>query len=155
MSAVPVALTRTATADVSVPLPAYQSTGAAGMDVRANLAPENRDDGLLLAPGARLAVPTGFCIALPEGYEMQVRARSGLALKEGVIVANGPGTIDADYRGEVAILLLNTSARPFTISHGERVAQLVLAPVIRAAWDEVADLPPSRRGTGGFGSTGR
>ncbi|WP_199504104.1 dUTP diphosphatase [Qipengyuania sp. YIM B01966] len=128
-------------------LPHYATAGSAGMDV---LAAEN----LTLAPGARHAVATGFALAIPQGYEIQVRPRSGLALKHGLSVPNAPGTIDADYRGEVKIILINHGAEPFAIRRGERIAQLVLAPVVQAAWVEVAELDDTARGAGGFGSTG-
>lgn len=128
-------------------LPAYATPGAAGMDV---LAAED----VTLAPGARHAVATGLALAIPEGFEIQVRPRSGLALKHGISVPNTPGTIDSDYRGELKVILINHSAEPFAIARGDRVAQLVLAPVVQAAWREVADLDDTARGAGGFGSTG-
>ena len=131
-----------------LPLPAYATTGAAGMDLLAA-------KDLTLPPGGRALVPTGLCIALPEGFEMQVRPRSGLALKHGVTVLNAPGTVDADYRGEVGVILLNTGAEPFVIARGDRIAQAVFAPVTRADWEEVVVLPETQRGSGGFGSTGR
>jgi dUTP pyrophosphatase len=133
-----------------VPLPAYQTALAAGMDLHAAVTAP-----LAIAPGRVAAVPCGFAMALPPGYEAQVRPRSGLAAKHAVTVANAPGTIDADYRGEVQVLLLNLGAEPFTVTRGMRIAQLVVAPVTRAAWREVADLPATERGAGGFGSTGR
>ena len=128
-------------------LPAYATDGAAGMDV---LSAEN----LTLAPGARHAVATGLSLAIPPGYEVQVRPRSGLALKHGISVPNSPGTIDSDYRGELKVILINHGSEPFAIERGDRVAQLVLAPVVRAAWDEVGMLSETARGAGGFGSTG-
>ena len=128
-------------------LPLYATAGAAGMDV---LSAED----VVLAPGARHAVATGFAIAIPEGYEVQVRPRSGLALKHGISLPNTPGTIDSDYRGELKILLINLGAEDFAIARGDRVAQLVLAPVTLAQWDEVEDLDETARGVGGFGSTG-
>ncbi len=128
-------------------LPTYATPGAAGMDVVAA-------EDLTLAPGACHAVSTGFSVAIPEGYEIQVRPRSGLALKHGIAVPNTPGTIDSDYRGEVKVILINHSAEPFPIRRGDRIAQLVLAPVTRAAWHEVAELDETTRGAGGFGSTG-
>lgn len=131
-----------------LPLPAYATLGAAGMDVVAA-------EDVTLAPGGRHAVATGFAIAIPEGYEVQVRPRSGLALKHGVTCLNTPGTIDADYRGEVKVILANLSAEPFAVARGDRIAQLVPAPVQRARFAEVADLDATARGTGGFGSTGR
>jgi dUTP pyrophosphatase len=130
-------------------LPAYGTEGAAGMDVLAAV-----DGELLLEPGQRIAVPTGLIMAVPPGHEMQVRARSGLALKEGLAVLNAPGTIDSDYRGEVKIILANLGQRPFTITRGMRIAQLVLAPYVRARWAETGSLEETARGAGGFGSTG-
>ena len=135
-----------------LPLPAYETPGAAGMDLRAAVA---EDAPIVLAPGARAAVPTGLSIALPEGYEAQVRPRSGLALRDGVIPLNTPGTIDSDYRGEVKVILANLGAAPVAIRRGDRIAQMVIAPVIQAAWDEVESLDQTARGAGGFGSTGR
>ena len=128
-------------------LPAYATRGAAGMDV---LAAED----VTLAPGARHAVATGFAVAIPPGYEIQVRPRSGLALKHGISVPNTPGTIDSDYRGELKVILINHGAEAFAIARGDRIAQLVLAPVTQAAWDEVVQLDDTARGAGGFGSTG-
>lgn len=133
-------------------LPAYETTGSAGMDVRAAV-PEG--EPITLAPGARAMVPTGLSVAIPEGYEIQVRPRSGLAAKHGLTCLNTPGTIDSDYRGEIKVILINLGAEPFTIQRGERIAQLVLAPVTRLAWDEVGVLGETARGAGGFGSTGR
>lgn len=130
-----------------LPLPAYATAGAAGMDVVSA-------EDVTLAPAARHAVATGLCVAIPEGYEIQVRPRSGLALKHGITVPNTPGTIDSDYRGELKVILINLGAEPFVIQRGDRVAQLVLAPVVQAAWDEVAELDATERGEGGFGSTG-
>jgi len=135
-----------------LPLPAYETEHAAGMDLRAALP---ADAPLELAPGARALVPTGLRIALPPGYEAQVRPRSGLALKHGISMVNTPGTIDADYRGELKVILINHGHETFTIGRGERIAQLVIAPVTRAQWIEVNDLPPTERGEGGFGHTGR
>ena len=131
-----------------LPLPAYATDGAAGMDVVAA-------EALTLAPGARAAVATGFAIAIPAGHEVQVRPRSGLALKHGVTCLNTPGTIDSDYRGEVKVILANLGQEPFEIARGDRIAQLVPAVVLRATLDEVATLDDTSRGTGGFGSTGR
>lgn len=125
---------------------------AAGYDIRANFADKTN---MTLAPMARALVPSGFSMALPEGYEAQIRPRSGLAYKYGVTVANAPGTIDADYRGEVKVLLINLGDAPFEISHGERIAQMVIAPVTSAAFQIVTSLPATDRGAGGFGSTGR
>jgi dUTP pyrophosphatase len=131
-----------------LPLPAYATEHAAGMDVVAA-------ESLTLQPGARHAVATGFAIAIPVGYEVQVRPRSGLALKNGITCLNTPGTIDADYRGEVKVILANLGSEPFEVRRGERVAQLVPAAVQRAAFDEVGELDDTLRGAGGFGSTGR
>ena len=130
-----------------LPLPAYATAGAAGMDVVSA-------EDVTLAPGARHAVATGLSMAIPHGYEIQVRPRSGLALKHGITVPNTPGTIDSDYRGELKVILINLGAEPFVIQRGDRVAQLVLAPVVQAAWEEVAELDSTERGEGGFGSTG-
>lgn len=130
-----------------LPLPAYATGGAAGMDVVSA-------EDVTLAPGARHAVATGLAMAIPQGFEIQVRPRSGLALKHGITVPNTPGTIDSDYRGELKVILINHGAEPFVIARGDRVAQLVLAPVVQAAWDEVAELDATERGEGGFGSTG-
>ncbi len=130
-----------------LPLPAYASAGAAGLDVVAA-------EDLILEPGARRAVATGFALAIPAGYEVQVRPRSGLALKHGITCLNTPGTIDSDYRGEMKVILINLGDEPFAIQRGDRVAQLVLAPVVQAAWAEVAELDATTRGEGGFGSTG-
>lgn len=131
------------------PLPAYATPLSAGMDLRANLS-----EPLTLAPMQRCLVPTGLYIALPPGFEAQVRPRSGLALKKGVTVLNSPGTIDADYRGEICIILINLSDEPFVIEDGERIAQMVVAQHEQVAWEEVEVLDETRRGTGGFGHTG-
>ena len=130
-----------------VSLPDYATDGSAGLDLRA-------DEPVHLAPGERALVPTGIAIALPQGYEGQVRPRSGLALRHGVTCLNSPGTIDADYRGEVAVILVNLGARDVALSRGERIAQLVVAPVALAELRETAALPPTARGAGGFGHTG-
>lgn len=128
-------------------LPAYASDGAAGMDVCSA-------EDVELAPGARHAVASGFAVAIPEGYEIQVRPRSGLAFKHGISVPNAPGTIDSDYRGELKVLLINHGTDAFSIQRGDRIAQLVIAPVTRASFEEVDDLDETARGEGGFGSTG-
>jgi dUTP pyrophosphatase len=128
-------------------LPAYATGGAAGMDVVSA-------EDVTIEPGARHAVATGLSVAIPPGYEIQVRPRSGLALKHGISVPNAPGTIDSDYRGELKVILINHGSESFAIARGERVAQLVLAPVTRAAWEEVGELEETLRGAGGFGSTG-
>ena len=140
-------------ADRSLPLPAYRSEGAAGADLCAHLPPESRADGLVLKPGERAAVPTGLRVAIPEGFEGQVRARSGLA-RRGLLLPNAPGTIDSDFRGEVLVLLLNAGDEAVTIRHGDRIAQFVIAPVLRAEFALREDLDDTARGTGGFGSTG-
>jgi dUTP pyrophosphatase len=132
-----------------LPLPAYATADAAGVDLAAAV-----EAPLTLAPGERRDVPTGVALALPAGWEGQVRPRSGLALKHGITVLNSPGTIDADYRGEIRVILANLGSAPVTVARGERIAQLVIAPVSRAELQVVAELPPSPRGTGGFGSTG-
>ncbi|MDF0601979.1 dUTP diphosphatase [Psychromarinibacter sp. C21-152] len=141
-------------ADPEVPLPSYESAGAAGADLRANLPLDDRA-GLVLAPGARALVPTGLRLEIPDGFEVQIRARSGLAFRHGVGLPNAPGTIDSDYRGPLGVLLVNWGAEPFTVVHGERVAQMVVAPVVRARFEAVAALGDTVRGAGGFGSTGR
>jgi dUTP pyrophosphatase len=135
-----------------LPLPAYETALAAGMDLRAAV-PD--DEPLTLRPGSRFPVPTGLAFALPPGFEGQVRPRSGLAFKHGVTCLNSPGTVDADYRGEVKVILINLGEEDFVIRRGERIAQLVIAPVVQAIWAEVASLDETVRGAGGFGSTGR
>jgi dUTP diphosphatase len=130
-------------------LPAYETAHAAGVDLLAAV-----DTDVLLAPGARALIPTGLAIALPVGYEAQVRPRSGLAARDGVTVLNAPGTIDADYRGEVKVIVINLGETPFTVTRGMRIAQMVVAPVARLAWREVEVLEETARGAGGFGSTG-
>ena len=131
------------------PLPAYETSASAGLDVRAN-----HSESIELKPLARVLVKTGLFLEIPEGYECQVRPRSGLALKKGITVLNSPGTIDADYRGEVGVILVNLSSEIFTIENGERVAQLVFAEVQQAHWEEADNLTETERGAGGFGSTG-
>ncbi len=133
-------------------LPRYETEGAAGMDVRAAV-PEGTP--LVLEPGARAMVPTGLSMAIPEGYEIQMRPRSGLAARHGVTCLNAPGTVDSDYRGELKVILINHGTEAFTIARGERIGQMVLAPVTRAAFAVVEELPETARGEGGFGSTGR
>ena len=133
-----------------LPLPAYATEHSAGMDVRAAV-----DEAVVLRPGASVLVPTGFSIALPDGYEAQIRPRSGLALRHGIGILNSPGTIDADYRGEVRIILTNFGTEDFRIQRGERIAQMVIAPYARARWEEVDALDETERGAGGFGHTGR
>ena len=136
-------------ADQTLGLPAYETVGAAGADLRANL-----DAPTTLAPGARALVPTGLRMAIPDGYEVQVRPRSGLALKHGVTLVNTPGTIDSDYRGPVGVIMINLGDAPFEITHGMRIAQMVVAPVVQARFRAVAELDETARGAGGFGSTG-
>lgn len=131
-------------------LPEYQTIHSAGMDLRANLS-----ESITLLPGERRLIPTGLKIALPDGYEAQVRPRSGLALKHGITCLNSPGTIDADYRGEIGVILINLGQEPFEIKPGDRIAQLVVAPYSRVEWVQVHALPASERGEGGFGSTGK
>lgn len=130
-------------------LPAYETEHAAGMDLRAAVT-----EPVTLQPGARLAVPTGLRVAIPPGYEGQVRPRSGLAIREGITMINTPGTIDADYRGEIKILLINLSETPYNIHRGDRIGQLIIAPVARVEWQETTTLDETARGTGGFGHTG-
>ncbi|PHR95393.1 MAG: dUTP diphosphatase [Oceanobacter sp.] len=130
-----------------LPLPSYETTGSAGMDIRAA-------ESLVVAPGKRALVATGLAYAIPQGYEIQVRPRSGLALKKGISLPNSPGTIDSDYRGELKIILINHGDEDFTIERGDRIAQIVVAPVQRGTLVEVADLDDTQRGSGGFGSTG-
>jgi len=143
-----------ALADRSVALPRYESAGAAGADLRANFPPDQRETGVCLAPFARCLVPTGLHLEIPPGHEAQIRARSGLALKHGVTLANAPGTIDGDYRGEIGIILINLGDRDFTVCHGDRIAQMVLARVTRAVINAADELTATNRGQGGFGSTG-
>lgn len=133
----------------NIPLPSYETTGSAGMDVYAAVTADTE-----LTPGEITLIPTGFAVAIPEGYEIQVRPRSGLAVKHGVTIINSPGTIDSDYRGEVKVGLVNLGKKPFVICRGDRIAQLVLAPVVVAKWHETDQLDITERGTGGFGHTG-
>ena len=149
-----IAILREDWADPMVGLPDYATSGAAGADLRANLLPEDRAAVLILAPGARILVPTGLRVAIPEGYEMQIRPRSGLALKHGVGLPNSPGTIDSDYRGPLGVILVNFGQADFVVGHGERIAQAVIAPVIQARFAAVDSLDQTARGAGGFGSTG-
>ena len=148
MSRVTVAIQRLANG-AGLPLPSYATAGAAGLDLAAAVEAE-----VVLQPGARALIPTGFAIALPEGFEAQVRPRSGLAVRHGVSIVNAPGTVDSDYRGEIMVCLVNLGERPFTIARGDRIAQMVVAPVAAIAWDEADDLAGTARGAGGFGSTG-
>ena len=142
-------------ADRSLGLPRYESAGAAGADLRANLPSAQRELGFRLAPMQRAVVPTGLRVEIPAGFEAQIRPRSGLALKHGISLPNTPGTIDSDYRGPLGVLLINFGAEPYVIAHGDRIAQMVVAPVAQALFAEVATLGATDRGTGGFGSTGR
>ncbi len=137
-------------ADRSLPMPAYESAGAAGADLRANL-PEGP---VTLAPGARALISTGLHMAIPQGFEVQIRPRSGLALKHGITLINGPGTIDSDYRGIVGVIMGNMGQEAFTVEHGMRIAQMVVAPVVQAGFDLADSLDETPRGAGGFGSTG-
>jgi dUTP pyrophosphatase len=148
MEPIRVAITRLHGSE-DLPLPGYMTDHAAGMDLMAAV----RED-LVLSPGQRALVPTGIAIALPEGFEAQVRPRSGLALKNGVTLVNTPGTIDADYRGEIRVILINHGTEPFVVRRGDRVAQMIVAPVCRIRWDEQAALNATDRGSGGFGHTG-
>jgi dUTP pyrophosphatase len=132
-----------------LPLPSYATAGSAGMDLLAAVA-----EPVTIEPGKRALIPTGLAIALPPGYELQVRPRSGLALRHGIVLPNSPGTIDEDYRGELQVIVLNAGDAPFTVERGTRIAQAVLAPVVRARWLEVVSLDETVRGSGGFGSTG-
>ncbi len=149
---VTVRITWDAGADRGMPLPKYESAGAAGADLRANFADRQ---GIVLSPGARALVPTGLRLEIPAGYEVQVRPRSGLALTHGITLPNSPGTIDSDYRGPLGVIMLNTSSEPFEIDHGDRIAQMVVAPVVQVQFEPVEALGESGRGAGGFGSTGR
>jgi dUTP pyrophosphatase len=142
-------------ADPGVALPAYETAGAAGADLRANLRPEDRESGFTLYPMQRSIIPTGLRVEIPEGFEMQIRPRSGLAFKHGISLPNTPGTIDCDYRGPLGVLLINLGAEPFTVTHGERIAQAVIAPVVQARYEITEALSDTERGEGGFGSTGR
>ena len=148
MSDVAVAVTRLPGND-DIALPRYETAQSAGLDLSAAV-----PAAVMLAPGGRATIPTGLAIALPPGYEAQIRPRSGLAARRGVTVLNAPGTIDADYRGEIKVVLANLGAEPFAVERGMRIAQMVVAPVTRVAWNEVGALPESARGGGGFGSTG-
>ena len=150
MSAAPLEVAVTRLDDAAdLPLPAYATEGSSGLDLMASIA-----GPLTIAPGGRALVPTGIRIALPEGFEAQVRPRSGLALRHGVGVLNAPGTVDADYRGEISVILVNLGDDPFVVERAMRIAQLVVAPVARIAWREIAELPETARGADGYGSTG-
>lgn len=142
-------------ADRSLPLPSYETQGSAGADIRANLPPEMRAAGFTLAPMQRAIIPTGLRVEIPHGFEIQIRPRSGLALKHGITLPNTPGTIDSDYRGPLGVLLVNLDAAPYVIHHGDRIAQLIVAPVVQAGFAVVDALGETQRGKGGFGSTGK
>ena len=142
-------------ADRALTLPQYATAGSAGADLRANLKPEDRATGFTLDPMRRAIIPTGIRVAIPMGYEMQIRPRSGLALKFGISLPNTPGTIDSDYRGPLGVALINLGHDPYTIHHGDRIAQAVIAPVVQAGFAVVEVLDETARGEGGFGSTGR
>ena len=148
MPPVPIRLRRLAH-NADLPLPSYATQGAAGMDLVAAVG-----EPIVIAPGQRALIPTGLAIALPHGYELQIRPRSGLALRQGIVLPNSPGTIDEDYRGEVQVILLNAGQEDFIVERGMRIAQAVLAPVVRAEWQVTDTLDDTARGTGGFGSTG-
>jgi dUTP pyrophosphatase len=146
---VTVAIARQPGAD-DLPLPSRATAGSSGYDLRAAV-----EGDVVIEPGDRRLIPTGFSIAVPDGYEAQVRPRSGLALSHGVVLPNAPGTIDADYRGELKVIVMNAGREPFTVRRGDRIAQLVIGPVVAADWHEVAELSETGRGAGGFGHTGR
>ena len=155
MSAPVLRLLWDAGADRDLPLPSYETSGAAGADIRANLPPENRISGFTLAPMERRIVPSGLRVEIPPGFEMQIRPRSGLALKHGLSLPNTPGTIDSDYRGPLGVLMINFSDQLYVIQHGDRIAQMIIAPVVQAKFELVENLSDTDRGAGGFGSTGR
>ncbi len=152
--AVEISVLREDWADPAVPLPSYQTAGSAGADICANLPIEMRAAGFVLQPMERAIVPTGLRVAIPAGYEMQIRPRSGLALKHGITLPNTPGTIDSDYRGPLGAALVNQGAAPYVVHHGDRIAQCVVAPVVQAGFAVVDNLDDTPRGQGGFGSTG-
>ena len=142
-------------ADRAVPLPSYETTGAAGADIRANLPADIRETGVNLDPMQRKSVPTGLRVEIPQGYELQIRPRPGLALKHGITLPNTPGTIDSDYRGPLGVLLVNLGPESYLIHHGDRIAQMIVAPVVQARFELTEMLSETTRGSGGFGSTGR
>jgi dUTP pyrophosphatase len=142
-------------ADRSLGLPGYATAGAAGADIRANLLPADRAAGVVLHPMVRIIISTGIRLAIPAGYEVQIRPRSGLAVKQGITLPNTPGTIDSDYRGPLGVALINLGTGPYTVQHGDRIAQMVVAPVVQGAFEVVETLSETDRGDGGFGSTGR
>ena len=142
-------------ADRDLPLPYYETAGAAGADIRANLTADLRDAGVVLLPMQRAIMPTGFRVEIPLGFEMQIRPRSGLAVKYGISLPNTPGTIDSDYRGPLGVALINLGTEAYVIRHGDRIAQMIVAPVVQARFEVVDSLSDTARGEGGFGSTGR
>lgn len=142
-------------ADTDLGLPRYETPGAAGADLRANFAPADRADGVTLQPMERRVLPTGLRVEIPPGFEVQIRPRSGLALKHGISLPNTPGTIDSDYRGPLGVALINLGTAPVLIAHGDRIAQMIVAPVVQAEFVLVETLSQTERGAGGFGSTGR
>lgn len=142
-------------ADRDLPLPSYETSGAAGADIRANLPPDQRAAGFTLSPMQRAICPTGLRVEIPPGFEMQIRPRSGLATRHGITLPNTPGTIDSDYRGPLGVALINLGTEPYTIQHGDRVAQMIVAPVVQAQFAVVEALTETARGGGGFGSTGK
>lgn len=142
-------------ADQALGLPGYETPGAAGADLRANFPADQRADGISMAPMERVLIPTGLRLAIPDGFEAQIRPRSGLALKHGISLVNSPGTIDSDYRGPLGVIMINLGGAAFQINHGDRIAQMVIAPVVQAQFAQVSDLSETTRGAGGFGSTGR
>ncbi|WP_420569455.1 dUTP diphosphatase [Thalassovita sp.] len=152
---VTVALTWTDEADQTLALPSYESEGAAGADLRANFGPDLRGTGVVLAPGARALIPTGLRLEIPLGFEVQLRPRSGLALKHGITLPNSPGTIDSDYRGPLGVIVMNAGDADFHVQHGDRIAQMIVAPVVQATFEMAEVLSDTARGAGGFGSTGR
>lgn len=154
MTAIEIRVLRLPDADPDVPLPTYHTEGSAGMDICANFAPADRESGMVIQQGERALVPTGLALEIPEGYEIQLRPRSGLAFRDGLTLLNSPGTIDSDYRGPVGLIMINHGALPVRITHGMRVAQMVIAPVIRGKCREVETVGHTARGVGGFGSTG-
>ncbi|MGB0960751.1 MAG: dUTP diphosphatase [Halocynthiibacter sp.] len=141
-------------ADRKLPLPSYETLGAAGADLRANFPENMREDGVIIPAGGRALIPTGLSIAIPHGFEVQLRPRSGLALKHGITLPNSPGTIDSDYRGPLGVIVMNAGDVDFHVSHGDRIAQMVVAPVLQATFQVVETLSKTERGAGGFGSTG-
>lgn len=147
-------VTWTEQADRSLPLPSYETAGAAGADIRANLEESERQGGVTLLPGARRLIPTGLRLAIPAGFEVQLRPRSGLALRHGLTLPNTPATIDSDYRGPLGVIVMNAGSEVFTLRHGDRIAQMIVSPVLQAAFRMVGGLDDTDRGSGGFGSTG-